>query len=184
MAFNFNGNVPTKIVYNGNNVNTLIYNGVVVWTAENYLFNNGSLGSGISISGATISGGKITAGVGSSASSDWEGDHEAEEAAIVVTISGLDLTNYSKLYISSTAYRVNAYGDAYCTVGIDTPHTYNFITDANGEGQNVNSTITIDVSGYTGVHSLQFYLYAYSHSSYTGYHSAVNLGITEIRLYN
>lgn len=31
MAFNFNGNVPTKIVYNGNNVNTLIYNGVTVW---------------------------------------------------------------------------------------------------------------------------------------------------------
>ena len=94
------------------------------------------------------------------------------------------MTNYSKIYISSTAYRVNNHGDAYCTVGIDTPHTYNFITDANGEGENVTSTITIDVSSYTGVHSLQFYLYAYSRSSYTGYHSAVNLGITEIKLYN
>lgn len=45
MAFNFNGNVPTKIVYNGNNVNTLIYNGTVVWTASTpyYAIQNGDL---------------------------------------------------------------------------------------------------------------------------------------------
>lgn len=182
MAFNFNGNVPTRIVYNGNNVNTLIYNGVVVWTAENYLFSNGSLGSGITVTNATISGGKITAGVGSSASTDWEGEHEAEEADIVVTISGLDLTNYSKLYISSTHEDYNAYGDAYCNVGIDNANTRFFTV--NGCDGIVTRTITLDVSGYTGVHTLKFYLYAYSRSSYSGYHTNCQIGITEIKLYN
>lgn len=43
MAFNFNGNVPNKIIYNGNNVEKLVYNGVTVWTASNpyYAIQNG-----------------------------------------------------------------------------------------------------------------------------------------------
>lgn len=136
------------------------------------------------MSGASISGGKITAGVGSNAWSDWEGDHDPEEEELVVTISGIDLTGYSKLYISSTAAYSNHYGDAYCNVGIDTPHTQRFFTVPNGQGSGVYTTtdITLDVSNYTGVHSLQFYLYAYSRSSYTGYHSSASLGITEIKL--
>ena len=177
MAFNFNGNVPTKIVYNGNNVNTLIYNGVVVWTAENYLFSNGSLGSGISVSGASISGGKIFTHIGSGA--DDEGNTEAVDRT--VTISGLDLTNYSKLYISSTHDDKNAYGEAYCNVGIDSANTRFFTGNDVGT---VTKTITLDVSGYTGVHSLKFYLYARSDSSYSGYHTNCQIGITEIKLYN
>ena len=182
MAFNFNGNVPTKIVYNGNNVDTLIYNGVVVWTSENYLFSNGTLGSGISVSGASVSGNIIYAGVGSGA--DDEGNTEADD--LTVTISGLDLTNYSKLYISSTSELYNNYGDAYCNVGIDSAST-KFFTVASGtsnDGVEDTNTIVLDVSNYTGTHSLVFYLYAYSRSSYSGYHSVCRLGITEIKLYN
>ena len=145
-----------------------------------YVFQNGSLGSGISVSGASISGNIIYAGVGSGA--DDEGNAEVDD--LTVTISGIDLTNYNKLYISTTSELYNHYGEAYCNVGIDNTNTRFFtVNSGTGTGEQFTNTITLDVSSYTGVHSLKFYLYARSDSSYSGYHSVCRLGITEIKLF-
>ena len=150
-----------------------------------YVFSNGSLSAGVSVSGASVSGGKISAGVASAAGTEGDKIIDSEVAELIVTISDIDLTNYSKLYISTTSELYNHYGEAYCNVGIDNENT-RFFTVNSGTGTGVwfTDTIILDVSSYTGTHSLKFYLYAYSHSSYSGYHSVCRLGITEIRLHN
>ena len=45
-------------------------------------------------------------------------------------------------------------------------------------------TITLDITSYSGFHTLKFYQYAKSDSSYEGWWSVADLGLTSITLSN
>ena len=99
-------------------------------------------------------------------------------------IENIDLTNYNKLTVTSVCNIGNAYGTAYVNFGIDAANN-TFYELSNNEGINVKTIVkTLDISGYTGIHSLVFYQYAKSDSSYTGYTSNASLGLTSIVLHN
>ena len=172
MAFNFNGNVPTKIVYNGNNVNTLIYNGVTVWTANNYIYQNGTLASGITTSGFWTRDGYlfITANADNHEENSYSGQ-----------IQNVDLTNYNKLDIVVDYNTYANYGDSSVSYGIDSCWTTGL---PNSNNSVRGTTITIDVSSYTGKHYIGFGTWARNDSSEPTWGAWADLWIKEIRLYN
>lgn len=101
-------------------------------------------------------------------------------------IENIDLTNYSKMTITSVCEYGNGFGDIYVNFGIDVAdnvfYSYPYTEMVSYEER--TTVKTIDISSYTGIHSLVFYQYALSKSSYTGSYSVANLGLTSIILHN
>lgn len=155
--------------------NTIFY---AVWkVAEKTIWNGTSLASGIGLAGSWDGAGKLLSYC--SAVGDEDG---GEEVAKQVSITGIDLTGYSTLTVTSTASTSCAFGTAYAKFGIDTADKI-FFNLPQGTSNNIRTeTGTIDVSGHSGVHSLVFYQYAHSDSTYYGHLSSADIDIKQIVL--
>ena len=113
---------------------------------------------------------------------------EGTVPAIAVTrtckIENIDLTNYNKITITSICETGNEYGTSYVNFGIDSASN-EFYSYPNFTHYEERTTIkTLDVSEYTGIHSLVFYQYTKSDSSYSQVRSYANIGLTSIVLHN
>ncbi len=89
-------------------------------------------------------------------------------------------TAYKKLTVVSNTYNTLTYGASYVQYGVDNASQTFFDLGSYGENSSVSGVL--DVSGYSGLHSLCFYQYARNDSSYEGSAAWANLGITEILL--
>lgn len=139
----------------------------ILWSAEEYIYQNGVLASGVTLKNFSNTGAVLSAGT--NADSDEENQVEAK-------IYGIDMTNYSKLEMIVEWYVSCVYGDVWAKYGID--DYVNRIDNGVKETQ----TITLDISGYSGTHSLNFLFYAKNDSSYYGADSTAK--ISSIKLYN
>ena len=136
-----------------------------VWIEVSYPYTNGTLASGISLSNFTNASSVLSAGVG--ASTDEEND-------LTAYIMGIDMTNYSKMDVV-VAFTIGCVmGETYAKYGIDSAGT-----KVTG---NSSTTLTLDISGYSGAHSLAFFFYAKNESDYYG--ADARASISQIRLYN
>lgn len=182
MAVDFNSNIPININYDGYNIDgdyitngdvyTLIYNGVTVWTASTYLYQNGVLASGITASNFTTRDGYLFVSV--SADNHEETDNSAR-------LENVDLTNYSKLDIVVDYNTYANYGDSSVSYGIDSCWTTG-LPNSNNDVR--STTITIDISSYTGTHYIGFGVWARNDSSESTWGAWADLWIKEIKLYN
>ena len=163
------------IVVNGVKVEKVIANGVVVWKKETkrYIWDGSTLYSGAGLSGFYKDGGKLVSLCKRSAD-------EEDPIDKTVVITGIDLTGYSKLKVTSDTYNPLTFGASYVRYGVDSA-SQTFV-DLGSYGEISLVSGTLDVAQYTGVHNLTFYQYARNDSSYEGSASWANLGITEILL--
>ena len=144
----------------------------ILWSAEQYIYQNGSLASGISLSNLTNNGSTLHCGVGAD-------NHESADTQ--VSIQNIDFTNYSKMDVVLDYNAGANFGSGSVTCCIDAywdgrtlPESYN----------RISTTLTFDVSSYTGTHFLGFGLYAENNSSEPTWGAWANVWIKEIRLYN
>lgn len=153
----------------------VIKNGVAttVWRAEQYIFQNGTLASGLSLSNFTNTDGYLHAGVGAD-DIDVSYDTTAQ-------IQNIDFTNYSKLDIVLDYNNYANFGSSDACYGIDNCWTTE-LPDSNNE--RITTTITIDISSYTGTHYIGFGLTCENNSSEPTWGASSNVWISEIKLYN
>lgn len=136
-----------------------------------YVFQNGTLASGISNNGFTLSGGYLHLGVGA------DNNDEADASA---KIQNVDLTNYSKLDIVVDYQNYVNYGDSSVSYGIDNCWTTALPFTNDGK---ITTTITIDISSYSGTHYIGFGAWARNDSSEPTWHADANVWVKEIKLY-
>ena len=102
------------------------------------------------------------------------------------SITNINLTDYNTLTITSVADSSNfgADSETYVMVGIDGIDTLFFDSTNWGDGDYKKRThiIQLDVSSYTGYHTLNFKQYAHSKFSVTNYPAVADLGLTSIIL--
>ena len=151
----------------------VIKNGVTttVWRAEFYVFQNGTLASGISLNALSNSGGYLQAGIGAD-------NHESADTQ--VSVQNIDFTNYSKMDIVLNYNAGANYGSGTVAYGIDSYWT----TALPGSYAWTSTTITLDISSYTGTHYIGFGLAAENNSSEPTWGAWANIQIAQIRLYN
>lgn len=145
--------------------------GTVFWRAEQYIFQNGTLASGITNSGFE-GGASLHLGIGADNNS---------EASASAKIQNVDLTNYSKMDIVVDYQTYANYGDSSVSYGIDNCWTTGL---PNSNNNTVTTTITLDISSYTGTHYIGFGVWARNDSSESTWHASADVWIKEIRLYN
>ena len=134
-------------------------------------YQNGILASGITTSGFTIESGYLQAGIG--ADNDESNDTQ-------VSIRNIDFTNYSKMDIVLNYNAGANYGSGTVAYGIDSYWT----TALPGSYAWTSTTITLDISSYTGTHYIGFGLAAENNSSEPTWGAWANVWIKEIKLYN
>ena len=108
--------------------------GTVFWQAEEAIYQNGTLASGITASNFTTRDGYLFVSVGA------DNHEEADNSA---RLENVDLTNYSKLDIVVDYNTYANYGDSSVSYGIDNCWTTGL---PNSNNNVVTTTITIDVS--------------------------------------
>ena len=152
----------------------VIKNGVAttVWRAEFYVFQNGTLASGITNSGFEGSGASLHLGIGA--------DNNSEDSASA-KIQNVDFTNYSKIDIVLDYQNYANYGNSTVSYGIDNCWTTGL---QNSNNNTITKTITIDISSINGTHYIGFGVWAENKSSEPTWHASANIWIKEIRLYN
>lgn len=148
--------------------------GTVFWQEEQYIYQSGTLLSGVSLDGFTNTGSTLYRNIEAD-----RGENPDYEESGWATVDGIDLTDYAKMDITLTYNASVGHGDAYFQYGID--GLTNTVDTSNGD---VTTTFTLDISGLTGTHALQFYLYARNESSEPTWGAGVTLNISSIRLYN
>lgn len=173
----FDNMTAVDVILNGQTISLTdveVIKGVVtyqLWRAEKYIFQNGTLASGISLNGLSNSGGYLQAGIGA-------GNHESADTQ--VSVQNIDFTNYSKMDIVLNYNAGANYGSGTVAYGID---SY-WATALPGSNKWTSTTITIDISAYTGTHYIGFGLSAENKSSEPTWHAWANIQIAQIRLYN
>lgn len=179
MAIIVNGiTIPTNgdfINVNGNKIDEVVANGVIVWKKETkrYIWDGSTLYSGAGLSGLYKEGSKLV-----SLCERKAGEEDPLDKTVLIT--GIDLTGYSKLKVTSDTYNTLTYGASYVRYGVDNASQTFFDLGSYGDITLVSGTL--DVAQYTGVHNLAFYQYVRNDSSYEGAASWANIGITEILL--
>lgn len=170
------GEIVCTIDKNGIKINATAMN----YTDDKVILSGSVLANGVKQSGFTISNNRLHSGCSSAAD-----NNEAPSDATIVQpyISNIDLTGYSKMTIVSTAKASNDYGTAYVKCGIDSATTQ-FFTVNDADYVDKTYTITLDITSYSGFHTLKFYQYAKSDSSYEGWWSVADIGLTSIVLSN
>lgn len=161
------------LLHNGEKLKRAYHNNdVEIWSAEEFVFQNGTLASGIINGGFTLSDGYLHLGVGA------DNNDEADASA---TIQNIDFTNYSKLDIVVDYKNYVNYGDSSVAYGIDNCWTTALPFSDN---ETITTTITLDISTYTGTHYIGFGVWAENKSSEPTWHADANVWIKEIKLYN
>ena len=139
----------------------------ILWSAEEYIFQNGALASGVTASGFTLQDGYLFA-------------YSDDDSENLISIQNIDMTNYSKADIELD-YRADAdYGSASVKYGID-GYTSNELEDKYNR---VSTTITLDITSYVGSHFIGFRLYCRNDSDEPTYGAWANVWIKSIKLYN
>lgn len=144
----------------------------ILWSAEEPIYQNGTLASGINANNFTTRDGYLFVCVGA------DNHEEADNSA---RLENVDLTNYSKLDIVVDYNTYANYGDSSVSYGIDNCWNTGL---PNSNNNVVTTTITIDVSSYTGIHYIGFGVWARNDSSEPTWGAWADLWIKEIRLYN
>lgn len=172
MATSISNDLIKEVNWNGISWKEVTINGITVWLAEQYIYQNGTLASGITLGGDMFnSGGYLQAGIGAD-------NHESADTQ--ASIQNIDFTNFSTMTIV-LEYRAGAnYGSGNVAYGIDSYWT----TSLPGSYSWMPYTITIDISSYTGTHYLGFGLAAENNSSEPTWGAWANIQIAQIRLYN
>lgn len=113
-------------------------------------------------------------------------ENEAPDSPTIrnVAIENIDLTDYTKMTISSTSTTYCMYGNSYVKFGIDNANQIFYDLPYFTGGEERTTVRTIDISEYSGIHTLRFHVYAKSDSSYYGYGCKASLGLTSIILHN
>lgn len=151
--------------------------------SEELVILSGSALSGrVSQFGFTATNKSLDSECGSSA--DKDGNAPGAATRRECKIENIDLTNFNKLTIVSTCYTGNNYGTANVKFGIDSANNIFYDLPSGSNHEQRTTTRTLDISGYSGIHNLVFEQYAFSDSSYWGYISNANLGLTSIVLHN
>lgn len=101
-----------------------------------------------------------------------------------VRIENIDLTGYDKMTITSTSWTSCVYGNSYVEYGIDNTNNIFYDLPYMTSGETRTTVRTLDISEYSGIHTLQFRFFAKSDSSYYGYPCVASLGLTSIVLHN
>lgn len=173
---NSDGDIICTIDKNGIKINSsaIIYD-------EKIIFSGSVLTNGVINNGFTISRNTLHSECGSQAQND---EAPASPTTKTPRLSNIDLTGYSKLTVITSGDVCNSQGTVYVNFGIDdASHTFFELPSGTGY-QYLTFEKTIDISDYTGKHSLVFYQYAHSDSSYWGNVSFAHLNITSIILSN
>lgn len=145
----------------------------VLWSAEEYVYQDGTLASGITTNGFTNTDGYLYAGIGA--------DDKDVTYDTTATIQNIDFTNYNKLDIVLDYNTYANYGSADVTYGIDACLTTEL---PNSNNDRITTTITIDISSYTSTHYIGFGLSCENNSSEPTWGASSNIWISSIRLYN
>lgn len=140
----------------------------LIWLACKYIYQNGTLADGTTYQHFTNTDGCFysCADVGS------------DDSTTTYALVSFDFTGYDYVDITLDYQTYAFFGDAHIFYGFD-GYTPTQLTDSNDR---VSTTITLDISSYTGVHSIDFKLQATSDSDTYGATSSI--WIKEIRLYN
>lgn len=142
----------------------------------NYIYNNGTLAGDVKTSGFTNNG-KLSTSV-----SVEKGDNQN---TTIASISNIDLTGYSTLDVFIRYETCVFFADESITYGIDKNYN-NTLQGTCGadpfyDTRWATTKISLDVSSYTGVHSLDFKLYISNRSS--DYGADCKLEITSVQLH-
>lgn len=143
----------------------------VLWSAEEYIYQSGTLLSGVFLSNLTNDGSTLHCGIGAD-------NHESVDTQAAV--QNIDFTNYSKMDIVLNYNAGANYGSGTVAYGIDSYWT----TALPGSYDWTSTTITIDISAYAGTHYIGFGLAAENNSSEPTWGAWANIQIAQIRLYN
>lgn len=143
----------------------------------NYIYHNGTLAGDVKTSSFTSNGNKLSA---SASVSDVD-----EKQTTIASISNIDLTGYSTLDVFIRYETCVFYANASITYGIDKNYN-NTLQGTCGadpfyDTRWATTKISLDVSSYTGVHSLDFKLYVSNKSS--DYGADCKLEITSVQLH-
>ena len=151
----------------------------IIWQAEQYIYQSGALLSGVSLDGFSNTGSTLYRNIEADRYDDGNPVGWYSEETGWAIISGIDMTDYSKMDINLTYDCAVGHGDAYFQYGIDSAST-----SVSGNSGGAVKTFTLDISSLSGTHALQFYLYARNESSEPTWGASVTLNISSIRLYN
>ena len=130
-----------------------------------YVFRNGTLAEEVEYQNFTNTDGYLYAYV------ETEQGEKSENTFISIDFTGYDHMDITLDY--------NTYGGASINYGIDGETTTQL---PHSNSSRFNTTITLDISSYSGVHSIDFVLYAVNESSEST--SSSSIWISEMKLYN
>lgn len=144
----------------------------VLWSAEEFIFQNGFLIDGVSNNGFTLIGEYLHL------EADADNHDEADASA---AIQNIDFTEYDRLDITLDYQNYANYGDSEVCYGVD-GYWNTKLPDSHNE--RITTTITIDISQYNGMHYIGFGVWAENKSSEPTWIANANVWIKEIKLYN
>lgn len=142
---------------------------------EQIIYGSGTLADGVAYQNFTNSNGYFHAYVDTE-----QGEDPPYESSKSVLIS-FDFTDYDYIDITLDYQMYANYGGASISYGID-GYTPTQLPHSNNE--RINTTITFDISSYSGVHSIDFVLYALNESSEPSWGASSSIWISEIKMYN
>lgn len=149
----------------------------ILWSAEEFVFQNGVLTDGVSYQKFTNSNGYLGAYVEAE-----QGEDPPYVASIMAFIVfDFDCTNYNYIDITLDYQMYANYGEATINYGLN-GYLPTRLPDSNNS--KVNTTITLDISSYSEVNSIGFALYAKNESSNPSWGASSSVWIKEIKLYN
>lgn len=139
----------------------------------------------IILSGSVLSSGIINSGFSINSRSLSSVCSSREDNVVIRNpkLTGIDLTDFKTLKIKCVVHCNNNYGEAYINWGIDSASNSLVTIDGTTTNQYIDFEETLDISNFTGKHSLEFYQYAHSLSSEPTWYSEASIEITSIILY-
>lgn len=147
----------------------------ILWSAEEFIFQNGVLADGTAYQNFTNSNGYFYAYVETEQGEDPP--YDARKSALI----SFDFTDYDYIDITLDYNTYANYGGASINYGID-GYTPSQLPHSNNN--RVNMTVTLDISSYSGVHSIDFVLYALNESSEPSWGASSSIWIKEVKMYN
>lgn len=139
----------------------------------------------IILSGSVLSSGIINSGFSINSKSLSSVCSSREDNVVIRNpkLTGIDLTDFKTLKIKCVVHCNNNYGEAYINWGIDSASNSLVTIDGTTTNQYIDFEETLDISNFTGKHSLEFYQFSHSWSSEPTWYSEASIEITSIILY-
>ena len=151
---------------------------------EVYILNGSVLDSKVNQFGFSVTGNSLKSECHSAAKNENNASAPSYATIKECRIENIDLTNYSKMTVTSTCGTSAAQGTTYVNFGIDEANNTFYQLNSNTGYEERTTVRTLDISEYTGVHNLVFYQYAHSTSAYWGWVCYADIGLVKIVLHN